>query len=92
MRRAILNEQWLNGYVVNSNLPIGAPMALHHRESTTKKLIHQTCSLYHILSKSFLFLNYFNFLSSSILIRHFNFTKLIKGKTNGRISRNQSND
>ena len=27
MRRAILNEQWLNGYVVNSNLPIGAPMA-----------------------------------------------------------------
>ena len=25
MRRAILNEQWLNGYVVNSNLPIGAP-------------------------------------------------------------------
>lgn len=27
MRRAILNGQWLNGYVVNSNLPIGAPMA-----------------------------------------------------------------
>lgn len=27
MRRVILNEQWLNGYVVNSNLPIGAPMA-----------------------------------------------------------------
>lgn len=27
MRRAILNEQWLNGYVVNSSLPIGAPMA-----------------------------------------------------------------
>ena len=27
MRRAILNEQWLNGYVVNCNLPIGAPMA-----------------------------------------------------------------
>ena len=27
MRRAILNEQWLNGYVVNSTLPIGAPMA-----------------------------------------------------------------
>ena len=26
------------------------------------------------------------------LIRHFNFTKLSKGKTNGRISRNQSND
>lgn len=39
MRRAILNEQCLNGYVVNSNLPIGAPMALHHRENTTKKLI-----------------------------------------------------
>lgn len=27
MKRAILNEQFLNGYVINSNLPIGAPMA-----------------------------------------------------------------
>ena len=33
MRRAILNEQWLNGYVVNSNLPIGAPIFFNSNSS-----------------------------------------------------------
>ena len=33
MRRAILNEQWLNGYVVNSNLPIGGYVSVAPRAS-----------------------------------------------------------